>query len=339
PEATPIVRNLDGEAIALDSLQAFLQTSMAAADVPGLSMAIINDGRIVYHLVAGLADVEHEVPVTDETIFEGASMSKPLFAYLIMTLVDDGLLDLDQPLYTYLENPDLADDERYRRITARMVLSHTTGLPNWRRSQPEGKLRIQFEPGTAYQYSGEAYQYLAEVAAQVLGTDYRGLGAYFQERVARPCGLQPASFFPDSALLAHKAIPYINGERMEWIQFPPAFGAAYGIHAEAVGYAHWLIALLDERGLEKESFAELFRPQVPLPADDYLAAAGVTDWTLGFARAEIDGHTLYAHTGKNPGFSGLFLISRDQQWGFVMFANANQAVEFELAVFNYLHDK
>jgi len=336
-KASLTVKNLNGEAIQIDSLQQFIRTAMKEAGAPGLSMAIINDGKIVYHTVEGYADVENEIPVTEQTIFEGASMSKPLFAYLIMTLVDDGKLNLDKPLYQYLEFPEIAEDERYKKITARMVLSHTTGFPNWRRSQPEGKLRIQFEPGLAYQYSGEAYQYLAQVAAHILGTDYRGLGDYFQERVAKPTRMLPSNFFPDSAILAYKAIPYLNDKRMEWIKFPPQFGAAYGIHAEAVGFSNWMIALMNEQGLQKESFEALFEAQVPLPPDDYLAAAGVKDWTLGFAKAEIGGHTLYAHTGKNPGFSGLFLLSREQDWGYVMFANANNVVGFEMEVFRYLN--
>ncbi|WP_289644215.1 serine hydrolase domain-containing protein [Maribacter aestuarii] len=124
--------NLIGKKISSDSLDIFLEGQMKVLDVPGVSVAIINDGRVVYHTVKGYADSETKKKVNEKTIFEGASLSKPLFAYFVMGFVEEGKLDLDRPLYEYLPYDDIANDERYKKITARMVLSHTTGLPNWR---------------------------------------------------------------------------------------------------------------------------------------------------------------------------------------------------------------
>src|SRR5215210_5440517 len=103
------------------------------ASVPGLALGII-EGKRVYRRGFGDAIEESAQPVSDETVFEAASLGKPVFAYAVLRLVDAGVIDLDRPLYDYLPLPD-ADNSRMKRVTARHVLSHTTGLPNWRQQQ------------------------------------------------------------------------------------------------------------------------------------------------------------------------------------------------------------
>ncbi|MEM6381019.1 MAG: serine hydrolase domain-containing protein, partial [Bacteroidota bacterium] len=150
-----------------EELDQFLQDQMEQKQIPGMAIAFINQGQVVHHQTWGYANLEKQIPVDDKTIFEAASLSKSVFAYFVMKYVEAGQLDLDQPLYTYLPYPDIADDERYKKITARMVLSHRSGFPNWRTDYPEKKLFIQFEPGTDFHYSGEGYQYLALVLKEL----------------------------------------------------------------------------------------------------------------------------------------------------------------------------
>ena len=122
----------------------------------------------------------------DRTIFEGASLSKPLFAYMVMFLVEDEKLDLDKPLHEYLDyhyHGIDKEDDRYKEITARMVLSHTTGFPNWR---PDYDLIIHFDPGTDFRYSGEGYIFLERVIQSILNTDYKGMEAYFSGKSCGP---------------------------------------------------------------------------------------------------------------------------------------------------------
>ena len=116
---------------------------MDSLNIPGLSIAVINDGKVVYHQTFGFANLEKKLPVTKKTIFEGASLSKSVFAFFTMKYVEEGRLDLDKPLYEYLPNADIAYDERYKKITARMVLSHRSGLPNWRENEEDKKLKIK----------------------------------------------------------------------------------------------------------------------------------------------------------------------------------------------------
>ncbi|MFY0630886.1 MAG: beta-lactamase family protein [Flavobacteriaceae bacterium] len=162
-----------GKTIDSKLLNAFLEKEMKSTNTPGLSIAIINNGHIAFHSPKGLSRPNQKV--IDKTIFEAASLSKPLFGYYAMYFVEQDLLDLDKPLYKYLPYSAIAYDERYKKITARMVLSHKTGFPNWRTGRPDHKLTIDFEPGSKFQYSGEGYQYLALVLQQILKTDAKGL--------------------------------------------------------------------------------------------------------------------------------------------------------------------
>ena len=107
------------------------------------------------------------VPVDDDTIFSAQSMSKPVFAYRVMKLCEQGMLDLDAPLTKYTTDIFVKNDSRLKEVTARRVLSHTSGLPNWR--SKENPLRISFPPGTKWLYSGEGYHYLQSVLTRVAG--------------------------------------------------------------------------------------------------------------------------------------------------------------------------
>ncbi len=157
------------------------------ADIPGLSMAVVRNGRVVWARAFGTVNDSAQTPVDTETIFEAASLSKPVFAYLVLRLVDRGELDLDRPLADMLPYPRLAHDDRYKRITARMVLSHGTGLPNWGGE----RLTLRFEPGSAYGYSGEGFVYLQKVLERVTG---RPLDALARREVFQPLGMTRSSY-------------------------------------------------------------------------------------------------------------------------------------------------
>lgn len=163
-----------------------------------LSLAIINEAEIVYHNTFGVCNIESQEPVTKQTIFEVASLSKPLFAYFTMKMAEQGKLDLDKPIYLYLQEifpPHLLDSTAlslYKTITPRIVLSHGTGIPNW----AKGNLAIKFVPGTDFSYSGEAYQHLAAALGTKLGIGCGPkLDTLFLDEVAHPLGnfnLQPS---------------------------------------------------------------------------------------------------------------------------------------------------
>ncbi len=162
------VERLDGSSITAAEIDKSVERLMKAAHVTGLDIAILNDSQVVYVKSFGWRDREQSLPLTERTVMYGASFTKAVFAYLVMQLVQEGTLDLDKPINSYLPKPlaeydkykDLATDARYKTITARMLLSHTSGFPNFRWINPDKKLDIKFTPGTQYSYSGEGINLL-----------------------------------------------------------------------------------------------------------------------------------------------------------------------------------
>lgn len=331
PESGKKIENYFGTELTISNFDTYLESKMDSLNIPGLSFALINDGEVVHHKVLGYADVETKKPVTDQTIFEGASLSKSVFAFFVMSYVDDGKLDLDKPLWEYLPYPDIADDERYKKITARMVLSHRSGLPNWRSDEMDSRLKIYFEPGTDYKYSGEGYQYLAKVLMEIENTDREELEKNFQQKTAQPLGLEHTGFLQTSFTKKHKAVPYDeNGRRM----IPPMndgeFGAAYSIHSESIDFARWMIALMNRELLKDESYNELFKRHSSVPNDE-----PDIYYTLGFMTPDFPdlGPNIYLHYGNNDGFTSMYILDTEKEWGFIVFTNSeySQILGNELA--------
>lgn len=157
------------------------------ASVPGLALGVVNGGR-VWSRGFGRAIEDPAQAVSEETVFEAASLGKPLFAYAVLRLADAGRFDLDRPLYDYLPISD-ANNSRMRRVTARHVLSHTTGLPNWRK-QP-GPLEPATDPGKEFSYSGEGFFYLQrviEVAAD------KPFARFMREEALDPLDMKQSSY-------------------------------------------------------------------------------------------------------------------------------------------------
>ena len=175
------------------------------ASVPGLAVGLIRNGR-VWQRGFGCAINETALPVTEQTVFEAGSLGKPIFAYAVMRLVQAGLLELDRPLHEYLPLPD-ATTPRMKRVTTRQVLSHTTGLPNWRRDP--APLDPAFEPGQEFRYSGEAYFYLQRVAEALSGKPFARL---MREQVLEPIGMTQSSYVWLATLDSRMAAGY-DGHR------------------------------------------------------------------------------------------------------------------------------
>lgn len=154
---------LDATKIVPAQIDASVKRFMEIAKVTGMGIAILNDGKVIYLKTYGFRDTEKHLPLTPESVMTAASLTKPAFATMVMQLVHEHVIELDKPVYEYLPKPlpeypaykDLADDARYKQITMRMLLDHTSGFPNWRRFTDDKKLRIYFPPGSKFAYSGE----------------------------------------------------------------------------------------------------------------------------------------------------------------------------------------
>lgn len=324
------IKSLFGTNVSVEKVDNFIDNEMKSSNIPALSIAIINDGKVVYHSVKGYADKDNNILADNQSIFEGASISKSVFGFFVMTFIEDGILDLDKPLYEYLPNPAIENDERYKKITARIALSHRSGFPNWRTDYPDKKLFIQFEPGTDYHYSGEGYQYLAEVLKYLLSTDWAGLEEEFQKRVAIPFKMEHTKFIKDDYIRKHKVQAYdINGNWMDknaselWRSYDSVFVAPTTIHSEAVDFSKWMIAMMNKEGLTENGFNELYKPHSEI-IDGFMRQ----DYTLGFVKLSIlNMGELYMHSGNNDGFSSYFALDKDKNWGFVVFINSSRLAD------------
>lgn len=353
------IKALNGKNIPPEAMDRFIQHEMDSLGIPGMSVAVINDGRIVYHRALGITSILTRTPVDDSSIFEAASLSKPLFAYFVLKMVDKGMLNLDTPLYRYLPYPDIAGDHRYKLITARIVLTHQTGFPNWRyfnradssRHIKDGDLYLNFTPGTQFSYSGEGYVYLAKVIAQLNHTTLQGLDAVFQQEVARPLHLGCAWYTGNPYIRAHKVSGHENGiifghadggawgrdERANGYSWPVTFptwdstwfNPAAGLHTEAVSYGRFLIALMIGKGLSHAMMAEMLRPQVYLPKGHYFYHSYQdTAWGLGIGIAETPYGMRYDHAGSNGNFESHAVFFKDRKYGYVFLSNSNKGDAF-----------
>ncbi|MCC5842275.1 MAG: beta-lactamase family protein, partial [Opitutales bacterium] len=258
------------------------------------------------------------------TIFEAASISKSVFAAFVMTFVDEGRLNLDRPLHEYLPYVDIEHDERYRNITARMVLSHRSGFPNWRTDYSDHQLFLAFEPGSDFLYSGEGYQYLAMVLKELEGATWEGLDATFRARVTEPLGMTRTVFMLDAVTEKDKAEPY--GRDGSWTnpEHDPnralrfQFRAAASLHTEALDFSRWMIALANREGLSEAAFSEMFAPHSLVGHTSRIPV----HYTLGFYHPKVRGTKLFFHGGNNGDFSSFFALDVNRGWGFALFTNS-----------------
>lgn len=189
-----------------DDVLADLPRQMQALGVPGVGIAVVEDGALAWSRGLGIADTAQGTPVTDDTVFEVASLSKPVFAYLALLLVDRGELDLDRPLVAYRRPDYLGTHPWLERITARDVLRHSTGLPNWRKDPANERLEPGAAPGTRIDYSGEAIFWLQLVVEAITG---ESLDASARRLLFRPAGMHDSTFAWDAGVAARS----VHGHR------------------------------------------------------------------------------------------------------------------------------
>ena len=263
------VTRLDGSTISLAEIDGTMTRLMKAAEVTGAGIAILNHGKVAYQKAYGFRDKEKNLPLTVDSVMSAASISKVAFAYLAMELVDDRVLDLERPVYQYFPKPlpeyskyaDLAGDPRYQHITARMLLSHTSGFANWRWMEEDRKLKIHFQPGSRYAYSGEGIDLLQFVIETVTK---KPLDVVMQERVFQPLGMTRTSMIWQERFEGD----YANG----YDEYGRSVGAHRWKNADAAGsmqttindQARFLQAVIEGKLLRIETREQMLSPQVQI---------------------------------------------------------------------------
>ncbi|HEY0752552.1 MAG TPA: serine hydrolase domain-containing protein [Ktedonobacteraceae bacterium] len=213
---------------------------MREAHVPGLGLSLMRDARVAWQGFWGRKRADSEEPVTEQTIFQAASLSKPLFAYAVLSLAQQGTFDLDRPLTAYLPAASLPDDPLVERISGRVVLCHLSGWPNWREEgQPLTRLR---EPGKRFGYSGEGFGYLQQAIEALTGLP---LETFMQQTACAPLGLARSSYLWTAGEQAACAGAHdATGQPMPPFSLATPHAAA-SLHTTPADYARFLCAMLE----------------------------------------------------------------------------------------------
>jgi CubicO group peptidase (beta-lactamase class C family) len=263
------IKRLDGSTIKPVEIDETVQRLMKVAEVPGVGLALFNDGKIAYLKAYGVRDKEKNLPLTTDSVMSGASFTKVVFAYLVLQLADKGMLDLDKPVVQYLPKPlpdypayaDLANDPRYKRITARMLLSHTSGLANWRSMEDDHKLRIHFEPGSRFAYSGEGIDLLQLVVETITKTP---LEESMQKRVFQPLGMARTSMVWQDRFESDYANGYDEYGRSLGPQKRPNADAAGSLLTTPRDFAAFIQAVMAGKALSKQMRQQMLSPQIQI---------------------------------------------------------------------------
>jgi CubicO group peptidase (beta-lactamase class C family) len=253
-------------------------------------------------------------------LFEAASITKPVFAFAVQRLAERGVIDLDKPLYQYLPYKDIEYDERYKLITAKHVLTHRTGFPNWRSMNPDNKLDLKFTPGTKYNYSGEGFEYLKIVVEKITG---KKVEQVLQEEVIQPMSLYHTFFSANDSLKQMKSEGHFN-------MFPSSKGMpgqpgmAYSMHTEAKVFTRFMLYLLEQKGLSETTYATMLSKQSEYPVDpkeEKPSSPAYMGMSLEVRQTPFG--ISFGHGGNNGDFKCRFEVFKDLKMGYVVFTNSN----------------
>lgn len=306
---------------------------MQQADIPGLSIALVSHGHTAWVHSFGTVDPSTLQPVTDQTLFSAASLSKTVFAYAVLQLVDQGKLDLDTPLTHYWPERvvDPQDDPRLDKITARIVLSHRTGFPNWR--QGNG-LRIFFEPGSRFSYSGEGFVYLQHTVEHIEG---KPINQIVQQLVFAPLGMTRSTYISQAgpgitlgytpALKPRKPIKALDGN------------AASSLLTNAHDYGLFLEAIVSGRRLKPATLRQMETPQIAVDptctnCTNHSPQKLSTDlfWGLGWGIEQTSTGKYLWHWGDNGAFKAFVLVDLHRRNAVVFFANGENGLSIAPAI-------
>lgn len=340
---TSLIKRLDGSTISQDSLTASIENLMNKADVKGLAVAVFNSKKPVYMKTFGFSDVENNKKLELQTNLYGASFSKAVFAVVVMKLVDQGVINLDKPLQSYLPKPiyeyepkvwhedfkELKNYPEYTKITARMCLDHTSGLPNWRWFEPDEKLRIKFEPGTRYSYSGEGLTYLQVVIEKITG---KPLEKIAQEKVFQPLGMTASSYQWQEKFEKDYAYGYDEKVIKQEKDKDNAPRGAGTLETTIEDYSKFLSAVLNKKILSSKSYKELFSPQIRIRSKNQFGPGALEDgnWNdatelsygLGWGLVKSPyGYGAFKE-GQGSGFQNYSIVFPDKGIGMLIMSNS-----------------
>ena len=314
--AYPLSSSAQGNKLDYESIDKRIEQVLDSTGIPGFSIAILNVGQTDFIKSYGYRSNETKEAVNQQTRFEAASLTKPILAYCVLKLMEQGKIELDKPLYQYYEYADLAHDNRYKLITARMVLSHTSGLPNWRKDRKSPKLKFLRKPGNKFGYSGEGFVYLQKVVEHILDSD---LNSIAKEFLFAPLNMENSSLvFEENG---NYAVGHNKEHEARKKSRPNKANAAYSLHTTAEDYGKFLHELLDPKFIDKTLIEQAFSRESLMKKEDQSLG-----WGLGMGINQTETDQYIWHWGDNGVFKAFFILSPKQERAFVYFSNSQSGL-------------
>lgn len=315
---------------AIENLQTIVPELMKTAVIPSVSLAIVQNDEI-WQAQWGVMDSNSNQPVTTETIFQAASLSKPVFAYAVLQLVTNGQLDLDTPLTSYLParmrevDPlfdHIVNEPNLHKITARHVLSHTPGFPNWAGNGK--KLKTHFTPGTRFSYSGEGYHFLQRVVEHLVSQPAHD---WIRPTLHTTLNMPQTSFTMAQKDALQVALGHDKTGKAVDFKEIPQMGAAYSLHCPAIDFAHFLRMMLRPSPITNL----MLTPQVQVNtsssyADDWPNLDAPLNpqvgWGLGWGLQTGENGRFFWQWGDNDVFKAFAAGHLESETAVAIFANS-----------------
>jgi CubicO group peptidase (beta-lactamase class C family) len=302
------------------------------SDVPSLAVAYIEGGKVAWTAVYG--EQSPGVAATERTLYNTASLTKPITAETVLRLASADKLSLDESMSPFWLDPDIKDDPWSKLLTPRLCLSHQTGFANWRR-MTGGVLKIRWKPGTQTGYSGEGYNYVGKFAEKKLARPFDALA---QEMVFDPIGMKETSYTTKDWYSGRLAVPH--GPKGEKPVDPLAttWDGADQLRATIGDYAQFVVSVMHDEGLTKAMAAErasMTRDTVrPEGSEKVCREAGEKDHCtltagmgLGWEVETVNGVKILDHDGSDWGVKTLALFVPSQGIGVVVFTNGENGMQ------------
>ena len=316
------VANKDGRS----EINARAMEWLKESDVPSLAVAYIENRKVAWTEVYG--EQSPGVPATADTLYNVASLTKPVTAETVLRLASAGKLSLDESMAPYWLDPDIKDDPRSKSLTARLCLSHQTGFPNWR-GKTGGVLKIQWDPGTQTGYSGEGYNYVGRFVENKLGKSFDLLA---QEMVFDPIGMKDTSYTAKDWQAGRLAVPH-GGKRDKPVNdVAKTWNGADLLRTTISDYAKFVVSVMRDERLTKEIAAEratLTRDRMkPEDLRNVCSTSGepghclvTAGMGLGWEVETVNGEKILDHDGSDWGVKTFVMFAPSRGIGLVLFTN------------------
>ena len=309
------------ERTAIDRLNKDIPKYMRLAQVPGVSAALIRNGQLVWFKGFGVTNNDTKQPVTNQTIFEANSLSKPLFAFSVLTLVDQGKIDLDTPIVAYGGvDYNVSDDPRFKHVTARMILSHSSGIV-LDQKDPEHKVALAFNPGEKFQYSPTGYDLLSHLIEKITGMKIED---FIQQSVLTPLAMKSSSYvwqpaYNNLRIYQHDWTGQVVPERRKWTR-----GAACcSLQTNAEDYAKFVIAVLNGSLLKRATWEQMVKPQIAVSSK-----FPQLYWGLGWGLEKTEKDVSFWQWGDSGVTRNYISACMSQKNAVIWFTNSENGLSF-----------